>query len=99
MLLIVGTVRLPAANLAAARPVMQQMVDASRGEPGCIEYSYAEDLFDPGLIHVKELWRSQEALDCHFASDHLARWRASWAALGIGERSLRVYQVGEGAPV
>lgn len=86
MLLIVGTVRLPAANLATARPVMQQMVEASRLEPGCIEYSYAEDLFDPGLIHVTELWRSQAALDRR-------------SKLGLGERSLRVYQVDEGAPV
>ena len=95
MLLIVGTIRLPAHNLAAARPAMQKMTDASRAETGCIEYGYAEDLFDPGLIHVKELWTDQEALDHHFASDHIAQWRAAWPGLGIGERNLRVYAVGE----
>jgi quinol monooxygenase YgiN len=63
MLLIVGTVRMPAQSVAAARPVMQAMVDASRAEPGCVEYVYAEDLFDPGLIHVKELWSDLPALD------------------------------------
>jgi quinol monooxygenase YgiN len=25
----------------------------------------------PGLIHVKELWTDQAALDAHFASAHL----------------------------
>ena len=99
MLLIVGTVRLPAANLAAARPVMREMVEASRREPGCIEYSYAEDLLDPGLIRVTELWSSQQALEGHFASPHLARWRAAWTDLGIGERSLRSYQVDDGTPL
>ena len=49
MLLIVGTIRLPAQNLGAARPAMQQMVEASRAESGCVEYSYAEDVLDPGL--------------------------------------------------
>jgi len=95
MLLIVGTIRLPAEYLADARPIMRAMVENSRAEDGCVEYSYAEDVLDPGLIHVTELWRDQATLDRHFASDHLARWRASWPALGIGDRDLQVYEVGE----
>lgn len=77
MLMIVGTVRLPAHTMAAARPVMRRMAEASRAEPGCLEYSYAEDVFDHGLIHVKEMWEDQAALDRHFAAAHLAEWRAA----------------------
>jgi quinol monooxygenase YgiN len=95
MLLIVGTVRLPPEQLREARPVMQQMVAASRAEDGCEEYCYAEDIGDPGLVHVKEMWRDQAALDLHFGSPHIAIWRASWPELGIGERNLRLYEVGE----
>lgn len=93
-LLIVGTVRLPAANLSAARPAMKRMVESSRAEEGCEEYSYAEDVFDAGLIHVKEIWRDHAALNRHFASRHIAEWRASWPGLGIGERNLRCYEIG-----
>ena len=95
MLLITGTIRLPAGNLPAARPVMRRMIESSRAESGCEEYSYAEDVLDPGLIHVKELWRDKAALDRHFASAHLGEWRASWPELGIADRNLRVYQVSE----
>jgi quinol monooxygenase YgiN len=98
MLLIVGTVRLPPENLAAARPAMRRMADASRNEDGCHAYSYAEDVFEPGLIHVHELWADQAALDRHFAAPHLAEWRAAWPSLGIGERNLRLYAVGEPRP-
>ncbi|MGE8448766.1 MAG: putative quinol monooxygenase [Comamonas sp.] len=63
MLLIVGTVRLPAANLERALPAMRAMVEASRAEAGCLEYGYAQDVLEPGLIHVKELWSDQAALD------------------------------------
>jgi quinol monooxygenase YgiN len=38
---IIGTFRLPPDRLAAARPVMQRMIDASRAEPGCLAYGYA----------------------------------------------------------
>lgn len=99
MILIVGTVRLPPQNLAAARPVMDHMVTASRAEAGCIECCYAEDLFDPGLIHIKEMWCDTAALEAHFASDHIAVWRAEWPRLGLGERELFAHDVGQGRPV
>ena len=95
MLLIIGTVRLPSENLKNARISMQQMVDASRAEDGCAEYVYAEDLFDAGLIHIKELWRDQEALNRHFESEHIKVWRETWPIFGIGERNLKLYDLGE----
>ena len=99
MLLIVGTVRLPADRMDAARPRMVFMIEASRAEQGCLEYSYAEDVLDRGLIHVKERWTAREALDKHFNSAHIAAWRAAWPAIGIGERNLRMYEVGESQPI
>jgi quinol monooxygenase YgiN len=99
MLLIVGTVRLPAGQMDAARPMMEAMVEASRAETGCVEYSYAEDVLDAGLVHVKERWVDRAALDAHFRSAHLANWRANWPSLGIGERNLCLYEVGEPKPI
>lgn len=88
MILISGTIRLPVAGLAAALPAMTAMMAASRAEPGCIAYAYAQDLLDPGLIHVAERWTDRAALAAHFASPHLAAWRAQFAGLGITERNL-----------
>jgi quinol monooxygenase YgiN len=98
MLVIIGTIRLPAERLDEARPAMQRMILGSRTEPGCIEYSYAQDVLDAGLIHVTEVWSDRAALDAHFRSPHIADWRASWAALGIGERNLMLYEAGEPKP-
>ncbi len=98
MLLITGTICIPPENLPAAKPVMEQMVQASRAEDGCLHYAYAQDLFDPALIHVSELWRDQTALDAHFASAHLAEWRASWTDLEIGDRKLQLYEVANQRP-
>jgi quinol monooxygenase YgiN len=98
VLLIVGTVRLPPENLSQARPAMAKMVQSSRQEQGCLVYDYAEDILEPGLIHVRELWTGQAALDRHFASEHILEWRSAWPSLGIGERSLQVFEVGEPRP-
>jgi len=98
MLLIIGTIRLPAGKLEEARPVMERMISGSRAEDGCHEYSYAHDVLDAGLIRVTEVWRDKAALDAHFRSPHIAEWRASWPALGIGERNLVLYEAGEAKP-
>ncbi|TPK20561.1 antibiotic biosynthesis monooxygenase [Mesorhizobium sp. B2-5-9] len=98
MLLIIGTIRLPPDRFDEARPVMERMVRASRAEDGCLEYSYAQDVLDPGLIRITEVWRARPALDAHFRSPHLADWRASWPGLGIGERNLVLYEAGEAMP-
>ena len=98
MILIAGTVRFPAEHMPAARPVMARMVTATRTEDGCIQYAFAEDVLDPGLIHISELWRDAAALDAHGAHRTLAAWRAEGAGLGIHGRDLRFYEVGRALP-
>ncbi len=92
-LIIAGTVRVPAANLDALRPHMAAMTAASRAEDGCIEYGYAQDVGDPGLIHVFEIWRDQTSIDAHFDSVHMAKWRALWPKLGVSDRHLKLYEI------
>ena len=99
MLVITGTVRIPAGSLSRVRPTMQVMVEASRAEDGCIHYSYAEDVFESGLIWVSESWRDAESLAAHAQTPHMAEWRASWPALGIHDRNLTVYDVSDVRPL
>ncbi|MEH3101557.1 putative quinol monooxygenase [Sphingomonas adhaesiva] len=98
-LVIVGTVRVPVDRIADARPAMDAMVAASRAEDGCLDYAYAHDIADAGLIRVMEVWRDRAAFARHVASPHIAAWRAQWPALGIGERDLRLYEAGEAEAV
>ena len=57
-LIVAGTVRVPPENIDRFRPHMKAMMQASRAEDGCMAYGYAEDVAEPGLIHVFEHWRS-----------------------------------------
>lgn len=92
-LIIAGTVRVPPENIARFRPHMLAMLAASRAEDGCIEYAYAEDVAEPGLIRVFEAWRDQAAIDAHFKAPHMAVWRAANAELGVFDRQLSLYEV------
>ncbi len=93
MIIVAGTVRIQPGQLEAARAIMEDVITASRREEGCISYTYSVDVLDPHVVHVFEEWRDQAALEAHFATAHLMRWRAQWASFGISDRKLKRYEI------
>ena len=96
---IAGTVRVPPENLDAFRPHMDAMLAGSRAEDGCVAYSYAVDVQDPGLVRVFEVWRDEAALEAHFQTAHMAAWREAWPAFGVSDRNLSLYEVAAERPL
>lgn len=92
-LVIAGTFQVPPEKLEAFRPHMQAMLAASRAEDGCLVYSYALDLVEPGVVRVFEAWRDPAALEAHFQTPHMAAWRAAWPAFGVSDRRLIAYEI------
>ncbi len=88
---VIGQFRFPPENVEAARPAMRKVMEATRAEAGCIEYNYGEDVLDPGLIRVSELWESREQLMVHMKAPHMAVWVEERAALGLSGRKITVF--------
>ena len=99
MIAVLGSFRFPADKLDAARPLMREVIEATRAEPGCRAYSYAEDVAEPGLFRVHEAWDSREALKAHFATAHMKEWQAVRETLGFRDREVAAYEVGEPTPL
>ncbi|MEX3775372.1 putative quinol monooxygenase [Pseudomonas sp. MYb118] len=51
-------------------------VEASRAEPGCIEYHMLRDKQDPTLFIFYEIWQSQAHLDVHSNLPHMKEFLA-----------------------
>jgi quinol monooxygenase YgiN len=93
MIVVIGEFRLPLEHRAEAEQAMARVVAATRAENGCIAYAYAEDVTDPGLFRVSELWESHEALAAHFAAPHMLAWQRERAELGMKDRKVTAYAV------
>lgn len=89
MIIIEGTIRVR--DMAAARPHIRAVVEATRAEQGCIDYAFAEDVIEPNLIRITERWESIDALKAHAQAPHFLAWRARGEELGVSERNLRLY--------
>ena len=91
MIILIGHFRLPPDKAQAARVAIARVVSATRDEPGCCKYVYAEDPDDAGLFHVSEIWTDQSSLDAHFASDHMKQWQADRQELGMLDHEITAY--------
>jgi quinol monooxygenase YgiN len=99
MIIVVGQFRIPAERMEEARPLMRKVMEATRKEDGCIEYNYAEDVLDPGLIRVSEVWESRAQLGAHLKTEHMAVWGEERTGLGLSGRAITVYEADSGKAI
>ena len=88
MLILSVNLRIPKADQERLRQHMEAVVKASRQEPGCLAYSYGFDLLEPDILRVFEVYRDDEALKAHGASDHFKKWREISGQYPREERTL-----------
>jgi quinol monooxygenase YgiN len=94
MIAVLGSFRFAPGTVENARPLMRAVVTATLAEPGCRAYSYAEDVTEPGLFRVTELWDDREALAAHFETPHMRGWVEQRNAIGFSDRDISLYEVG-----
>ena len=93
MIAVLASFRLPPAAQARARTLIPGVIAATRAEDGCQLYDMGEDVLEPGLFRVSELWQSSEHLAAHMAAPHMALWGEQRAAMGMTERRFRIFQI------
>ncbi len=92
MVILAGSIRIGEGKREAALAPMREMVESTRGEPGCREYSFAFDVLDDHLVRIFEIFDDDAALAAHRASPHMARWRARMLELAVSGRDISEYK-------
>lgn len=78
---------------------MKDVAAETLKETGCAEYRFALPLSDGGPIVLFEEWESQEALNAHFETSHLAAFRGKMEELLAEPPVIRRYVVSEAGPL
>jgi quinol monooxygenase YgiN len=65
--------RFPAEERADIAETLRQLAEASRKEPGCVNYIPHQVEDDPDTIVIYEQYKDQKALAAHRASDHFQK--------------------------
>jgi quinol monooxygenase YgiN len=94
MLNVIGIIETSAEDIEALREVLAEMETASRAEAGCHDYTFTQEISNPNVMRINELWESMEALQAHFATPHMATFNAAVAAHPPRSMTLRVHELG-----
>ena len=68
--------------------LFRQLRDASRQEPGVIQFDVGRSRDKPAVFALWEVYRDREALDAHLASEHYQRLVANGVRPLVQERSI-----------
>lgn len=87
-IVVTGVLDLDPVNLAAAITAFKTCMAATRAEDGNEAYAFTTDLDFEGRFHIIEQWASEEAMDAHTATPHLADLFENLGSLGVTGVSL-----------
>jgi quinol monooxygenase YgiN len=90
MLVVGGTFEVDLADRDAFIAARHESMRTSRGEKGCLEYTFAADPLDPGRVILFERWEDQEALDAHLSA---LRERPQPSSPGPTAASIVIYEI------
>ena len=77
MVVVVGRVKTDADKRAALVRIGQRVAAASRNEAGCISYQVCQDSENEYDFVFVEQWESEDALQRHFGTPHIAEFMAA----------------------
>ena len=79
MLIVVARYVVSQGHVDQVAPLLRANAEASRREPGCLEFSVFQDADDPPRILLYEQYTDEAGLQAHAASDHFQRLAANYA--------------------
>lgn len=91
MLVVTGLFRIDPDDMEAAREAALEMMAETAKENGCIHYRFYQDIGEPGVLRVYEEWESDDALKAHFATPHMATFRAALGELKLHYRAVKAF--------
>lgn len=85
MIVVAGALFVDPAQRADDLAGCEDVVAQARRAPGCLEFSLAADLLDPGRIAVYERWSSRPELDAFRGSGPSGEQQAALLRADVGE--------------
>lgn len=92
--MLIVIIKAIAGHSAGAKRILEEaraLIDATRQEPGCLDYSFGLDSLDERVVRVTERWRSPDDMAQHMTSAHLGKFMAFLQSVQLSEMTAKVY--------
>ena len=93
MVIVIAQARIRADALKDTLEAAREIVERTRGEPGCIAYGAHQDLGDPQRIVFVERWETQAHVDAHMALAHTQAFLGMVGGVVEAAPSIEMFEV------
>ena len=93
MIVVAGSITLRPERLAEAYERAASVAEVTRGEAGCVSYTFFRHLERDDAFFVFEEWESRDQLDAHLAAEHTRAFSAFLGEAMAAPPKLRIYEV------
>ena len=91
MLFVQGWILISAADVEKVKIAAVKMMTESQKETGCQDYNFSMDIAETNLFRITERWTSENDLNAHFATSHMAEFNAMISEITIEAMDVRLY--------
>jgi quinol monooxygenase YgiN len=95
MLIVSGTIEFDPANHDKIVDLLGPLVEATLAETGNITYGMWADPANPGRMLAYEEWETEDALNEHMGTDHMATFMVGMAECGVTGTAINKHVVSE----
>ena len=78
-------------QIKVLQAVLENLVEPSRKEPGCLQYELLQNTDEPVEFTVLEAWDNIEAFNSHLESEHFRKAAAQLPEVVAAEPDIRKY--------
>ena len=93
--LVVGDIHTLQGRRADVVELLRETQDRVRREPGCLAYTFAEAVADPGRYVVVQEWHDEAALEAHYASQAYKTYQQRIGELLSRPSEVRIHRIAE----
>ena len=97
MIVVAGSVSVPAENTEAFMSAAADISAASRTLNGNIDYCISMQA--PGVFRFLEIWETEEAMMAQFAAPHFGAFQAAVGELGMAGMDGKKYEISSVSPL
>lgn len=95
MVIALGHIYAQIPSRERVRELMLENQAAAREQPGCVSFTFAETIDDPGHYVVVEEWSDRRALEAHYASRATTDYEEQVAELLLRDSEVWIHVVQE----
>ena len=99
MIVIEGWVKLAEGELDRLHDAAITMMEETRKEDGCLLYVFSREVENPDTMRISERWASQEAVDAHSKSAHMAEFNKAIGSATILGAHIQAFPAKEGRTI